>query len=111
VSFQAFRPGFLAPVQASPSQRSAGFVNNKRHSCCACATAVLIRFSGLEGYATKPAAFFKRMASRPSLDGLYPNCFERSSGVITFGADGDSFYECVCLLLPFPTASAEMLLV
>ena len=54
------------------------------------------RFEGREGYATKPAAFFKRMASRPSLDGLYPNCFERSSGVITFGADGDSFYEYVC---------------
>ena len=33
------------------------------------------------------------MSTRPSLDGLWPNCFERSSGVITFGADGDSFYE------------------
>ena len=44
-------------------------------------------------YAKKPAAFFRRMSTRPSLDGLWPNCFERSSGVITFGADGDSFYE------------------
>lgn len=33
------------------------------------------------------------LRSRPSLDGLYPNCFERGKGKITFGADGDSFYE------------------
>lgn len=33
------------------------------------------------------------LCRRPSLDGLYPNCFERGRGKITFGADGDSFYE------------------
>ena len=75
-------------AQALPSQRSRVFVM-KRHVAY-----VVHRFNGLEGYATKPAAFFKRMASRESLDGLYPNCFERPSGLITFGADGDSFYEC-----------------
>lgn len=50
------------------------------------------------------------MAARPSLDGLYPNCFERSSGVITFGADGDSFYEYADLLLAFEAVSAGVLL-
>jgi hypothetical protein len=44
-------------------------------------------------FAERPAEFFANMALRPSLDGLWPNCFERSSGKITFGADGDSFYE------------------
>lgn len=28
-----------------------------------------------------------------SLDGLWPNCWQRGRGRITFGADGDSFYE------------------
>lgn len=37
-------------------------------------------FGDAEEFATKPAAFFHRMAARPSMDGLYPNCFERSSG-------------------------------
>lgn len=72
---------------------------------------VVHRFNGLEGYATKPAAFFKRMASRESLDGLYPNCFERPSGLITFGADGDSFYECAQFLLPIATAPTKVSLV
>jgi mannosyl-oligosaccharide alpha-1,2-mannosidase len=32
-------------------------------------------------------------ANKPSVDGLWPNCFERSGGLLTMGADGDSFYE------------------
>ena len=32
-------------------------------------------------------------ANKPSVNGLWPNCFERSGGLLTMGADGDSFYE------------------
>ena len=31
--------------------------------------------------------------SKKSMDGLWANCWESGAGTVTFGADGDSFYE------------------
>eukprot|EP00750_Incisomonas_marina_P015649 INCI18417.2.p1 GENE.INCI18417.2~~INCI18417.2.p1 ORF type:complete len:634 (-),score=110.27 INCI18417.2:394-2295(-) len=53
----------------------------------------LAQITNNPSYGQKSATFYPYMDSRPSLDGLYPNCFERGKGKITFGADGDSFYE------------------
>jgi mannosyl-oligosaccharide alpha-1,2-mannosidase len=44
-------------------------------------------------FAGKVDKFYDYIAKAPNIDGLYPNCFGRGSGKITFGADGDSFYE------------------
>ena len=46
-----------------------------------------------KGYGQKSMSFYPYIQNQASLDGLYPNCFERGRGKITFGADGDSFYE------------------
>ena len=49
--------------------------------------------TGDSHFGKKSATFYPYMDKKKSLDGLYPNCFERGTGKITFGADGDSFYE------------------
>eukprot|EP00928_Gymnodinium_smaydae_P081310 TRINITY_DN64858_c0_g1_i1.p1 TRINITY_DN64858_c0_g1~~TRINITY_DN64858_c0_g1_i1.p1 ORF type:complete len:751 (-),score=120.72 TRINITY_DN64858_c0_g1_i1:104-2356(-) len=46
-----------------------------------------------QSYAAKTRKFYKSLKKHRSLDGLYPNCWQHNHGRITFGADGDSFYE------------------
>eukprot|EP00747_Dinoflagellata_sp_TGD_P107386 gnl/TRDRNA2_/TRDRNA2_170124_c0_seq7.p1 gnl/TRDRNA2_/TRDRNA2_170124_c0~~gnl/TRDRNA2_/TRDRNA2_170124_c0_seq7.p1 ORF type:complete len:552 (-),score=112.35 gnl/TRDRNA2_/TRDRNA2_170124_c0_seq7:14-1669(-) len=49
--------------------------------------------TGDASFAAKVNNFYETVKKHPSMDGLWPNCWERGSGKITFGADGDSFYE------------------
>ena len=44
-------------------------------------------------YAEKANKFYDSLEAYPSMDGLWPNCWEKTQGRVTFGADGDSFYE------------------
>jgi len=53
----------------------------------------LSHVTGDKNYAEKTDRFYETIRNRDSLDGLYPNCFMNGKGKITFGADGDSFYE------------------
>ncbi|CAK9015166.1 unnamed protein product [Durusdinium trenchii] len=49
--------------------------------------------TGDDTFASKSMKFYETVQGARSLDGLWPNCFEKGKGKITFGADGDSFYE------------------
>lgn len=53
----------------------------------------LSHVTGDQTFAAKTMKFYETVRGYKSLDGLWPNCFERGRGKITFGADGDSFYE------------------
>ena len=53
----------------------------------------LSKLSGNPRYAQKANAFYDTVRSQPSMHGLWPNCWQHGRGRITFGADGDSFYE------------------
>ena len=57
--------------------------------------AYLSTATGDRKYVTASDRFTKWLrAHKPSVDGLWPNCFERDNGgLLTMGADGDSFYE------------------
>ena len=44
-------------------------------------------------YAERVGKFFPLLAKTKSIDGLYTNCFQSGTGMVTFGADGDSAYE------------------
>jgi len=55
--------------------------------------AYLSHVTGDRSYAEKVFRFYDTVQKHPSLDGLWPNCFLSGRGKITFGADGDSFYE------------------
>ena len=49
--------------------------------------------TGDPSYAAKANKFYDSINTQPNLGGLWPNCWESGRGRITFGADGDSFYE------------------
>ena len=49
--------------------------------------------TGNPSYAARANAFYNTVRSRPSIDGLWPNCWQQGRGRVTMGADGDSFYE------------------
>jgi len=53
----------------------------------------LSRVTGDPSYAAKADRFYDTVRPKPSHGGLWPNCFQSGKGKITFGADGDSFYE------------------
>jgi len=53
----------------------------------------LSRITGDPSFADKVNKFYDTVREKPSIDGLWPNCFMNGKGKITFGADGDSFYE------------------
>jgi mannosyl-oligosaccharide alpha-1,2-mannosidase len=53
----------------------------------------LSHVTGDQSYASKVDRFYETIRQKDSVDGLYPNCFMTGRGKITFGADGDSFYE------------------
>ena len=53
----------------------------------------LSRLTGNPAYAAKANKFYETVARKPSIDGLWPNCWQNGRGRVTFGADGDSFYE------------------
>lgn len=53
----------------------------------------LSQVTGDKSYEQKVFRFYNFLRNRPSIDGLRPNCYSRTSGKITFGADGDSYYE------------------
>jgi len=53
----------------------------------------LAHVTGDAHFSAKVDKFYDHISTKSNLDGLYPNCFDRGSGKITFGADGDSFYE------------------
>lgn len=55
--------------------------------------AYLSRVTGNMAYSQRVDKFYESIRKRASLDGLYPNCWQNGRGKITFGADGDSFYE------------------
>jgi len=44
-------------------------------------------------FAAKVDRFYDTVRGFKSIDGLWPNCFQSQRGIITFGANGDSFYE------------------
>ena len=60
--------------------------------CCPPPCYVCVRARPIR-YALKANAFYDTIKRKPSLDGLWPNCWQHGHGKITFGADGDSFYE------------------
>ena len=49
--------------------------------------------TGNPSFAAKANAFYASVRRKPSMDGLWPNCWQSGRGRITLGADGDSFYE------------------
>ncbi|CAJ1358596.1 unnamed protein product [Effrenium voratum] len=49
--------------------------------------------TGDDVFALKTMKFYDTVKNFKSLEGLWPNCFEKERGKITLGADGDSFYE------------------
>jgi len=49
--------------------------------------------TGDPSFAAKPDRFYDTIRRQKSFEGLWPNCFMSGRGKITFGADGDSFYE------------------
>jgi len=53
----------------------------------------LARETGDKSWSESADHFYKTIRGRPSVDGLWPNCWEQGKGKITMGADGDSFYE------------------
>ncbi|CAK0872375.1 unnamed protein product, partial [Prorocentrum cordatum] len=53
----------------------------------------LAHVSGDDSFRARADEFYRTIQKYPSLDGLWPNCFQNGKGTITFGADGDSFYE------------------
>eukprot|EP00440_Ansanella_granifera_P035343 gb/GFBE01038336.1/.p1 GENE.gb/GFBE01038336.1/~~gb/GFBE01038336.1/.p1 ORF type:complete len:751 (+),score=151.33 gb/GFBE01038336.1/:1-2253(+) len=53
----------------------------------------LSHITGDKTYEEKVMKFYDTVRSYRSLDGLWPNCYDRQKGKITMGADGDSFYE------------------
>jgi len=53
----------------------------------------LSKVTGDEVFASKTMKFYETVQAQKSLEGLWPNCWERGKGKITLGADGDSFYE------------------
>merc|ERR1740129_2172681 len=53
----------------------------------------LAHVTGDKSYSEKVDKFYERVRGQPSIDGLWPNCFEKAKGKIHFGADSDSFYE------------------
>jgi len=54
----------------------------------------LSHVTGDPAFEQKTMKFYDTLlAGHDSFDGLYPNCYQAGKGKITFGADGDSFYE------------------
>jgi len=53
----------------------------------------LARETGDKSWSESSDRFYDMIRGRPSVDGLWPNCWESGKGRITMGADGDSFYE------------------
>jgi len=53
----------------------------------------LSHMSGDRSFAEKANRFYDTIRRQKSYSGLWPNCFQTGRGKITFGADGDSFYE------------------
>jgi len=55
--------------------------------------AYLSHVTGDPTYSHRVDRFYNTVRKAPSIDGLYANCWQAGRGKITFGADGDSFYE------------------
>eukprot|EP00927_Polykrikos_kofoidii_P026415 TRINITY_DN23514_c0_g2_i1.p1 TRINITY_DN23514_c0_g2~~TRINITY_DN23514_c0_g2_i1.p1 ORF type:complete len:718 (-),score=93.84 TRINITY_DN23514_c0_g2_i1:418-2571(-) len=55
--------------------------------------AYLAHVTGDDSFWKRSERFYTTIKRKNSLDGLWPNCWESGRGKITFGADGDSFYE------------------
>lgn len=53
----------------------------------------LSHVTGDPSYSAKVDQFYRDVRSKASVDGLWANCYQSAKGKITFGADGDSFYE------------------
>eukprot|EP00929_Paragymnodinium_shiwhaense_P094445 TRINITY_DN55028_c0_g1_i1.p1 TRINITY_DN55028_c0_g1~~TRINITY_DN55028_c0_g1_i1.p1 ORF type:complete len:822 (-),score=151.23 TRINITY_DN55028_c0_g1_i1:271-2616(-) len=55
--------------------------------------AYLSHATGDPSFEERVFKFYSSIRSARNLDGLYPNCWKAGRGKITFGANGDSFYE------------------
>jgi len=53
----------------------------------------LAHVTGDESFTRRTNRFHETLRGARGIDGLFPNCWQAGNGKITFGADGDSFYE------------------